>query len=243
MYTRYNSHHDATFSPIEDTSHHFHTFKDVFLLGRARKKIKAKPNALGTELLKKWKVEEETNGETRTPSMKRREMNAWHDYISHEIGIYKEWDADFNFPKIHLMPHWGKHIRRYGALQQYSANRHEQAYKTNLKDGWNDSNYNLSFLPQVITFPCCILCFEIRELNVQRLAQRRENSADSGKVLLSGADLATPQSPQPYGKPEFIGLQNRSDGPNADARILDFRALLDMMLGTTHHAAVYSRKQ
>jgi len=140
MYARYKSHDDATLSYMEDSLHRFHTFKDVFLLGRAGKKEKAKANALRMELVKKRKVDEETNAETWTPSKKLCEMNAWRVYISHAIDISKELDADFNFPKIHLMSHWAEQIRRYRALQQYFAERHEQAHKTNLKDGWNASN-------------------------------------------------------------------------------------------------------
>jgi hypothetical protein len=45
----------------EDALHRFHTFNDVFLLGRGGKKTKAKANALRTELMKKRKVDEETN--------------------------------------------------------------------------------------------------------------------------------------------------------------------------------------
>jgi len=45
---------------MEDALGRFHTFKDVFLLGRASKKAKAKANALRTELMKKRKVDEET---------------------------------------------------------------------------------------------------------------------------------------------------------------------------------------
>jgi hypothetical protein len=90
MYARYKSHDDATLSYMEDALHHFHTFKDVFLLGRASKKAKAKANALRTELVNKRKVDEETNAETWTPSMKRLEMNAWWDYINHKIDVSKE---------------------------------------------------------------------------------------------------------------------------------------------------------
>jgi len=129
---------------MEDALCHFHTLKDVFLLGRAGKKAKAKANALRTELVKKRKVDAEKNAETWTPSKKRREMNTWRNYISHEIHVSKELDADLNFPKIHLMSHWVEQIRRYGALQQYSAERHDQVHKTNLKDGWNTSNHNLN---------------------------------------------------------------------------------------------------
>jgi hypothetical protein len=77
------------------------------------------------QLVKKRKVDEETNTDTWTPSKMRRKMNARRNYISHEIDDSKELDADFNFPKIHLMYHWVKQIRRYRALQQYSAERHD----------------------------------------------------------------------------------------------------------------------
>ena len=106
MYARSKSHNDATLSYMEDILNRFHNFKDVFLFGRAGKKAKAKSNTLRTELVKKRKVDEETNAETWTPSKKRRKMNAWRDYISHKIHVSWEMDADFNFPKIHLMSHW-----------------------------------------------------------------------------------------------------------------------------------------
>ena len=53
IYAQYTSHDDATLSYMQDALYRFHTFKDVFLLGRAGKKVKAKGNALRTELLKK----------------------------------------------------------------------------------------------------------------------------------------------------------------------------------------------
>jgi len=106
MYARYKSHDDATLSYMEDALCRFHTLKEVLLLVRAGKKAKAKTNALRTELVKKRKVHKETNADTWTPSKKQREMNAWRHYIIHEIDVYKEWDADFNFPMIHLMSHW-----------------------------------------------------------------------------------------------------------------------------------------
>jgi len=113
MYARYKSEDDATLSYMEDPLHRFYTFKGVFLLGLAGKKAKAKANALRTELVKKRKVDEESNAQTWTPLKKRREMNAWWDYISHEIDISKELDANFNFPNIHLMSYWAEKIRRY----------------------------------------------------------------------------------------------------------------------------------
>ena len=156
--------------------------------------------------------------------MKRREMNAWRDYIRHEIYISKKLYADFNCSKIHVMSHRAELIRRYGALQKYSAGRHEQAHKANLKDGWNASNHNLNDLPQVITIQRRILCFEMRELDLQALAQRGENRAAACKLLHFGDHLGAPLSPQSYAEPKFLGPQNRREGKHPDAMIKDFRA-------------------
>jgi hypothetical protein len=75
---------------MEDALCRFHTFKDVFLLGRVGKKAKAKSNALKTKLVQKRTIDDESKAETWTPSNKRRKMNAWQDYISHEIHIPME---------------------------------------------------------------------------------------------------------------------------------------------------------
>jgi len=125
IYVPYQSHDDATLSYIDDALHHVHTFKDVVLLGRAGKKVMANANALSTELIKKRKVDEETHADTGTASKQRGTMNAWRDSISHEIDVSNELDAEYNFPKIHLMSHWLEQIGRYGALHQYTAERHE----------------------------------------------------------------------------------------------------------------------
>jgi len=108
MDAQYKSHNDTTFSYMEDTLRGFHAFKDVFLLGLAGKEAKAKANALGIELVKKPKVDEETHAETWKPSKKRREMSSWREYINHGTDVSKESDAYFNFPNIYLMSHWVK---------------------------------------------------------------------------------------------------------------------------------------
>jgi hypothetical protein len=151
---------------MEETVHRFHTVKVVFLPGQAGKKAKAKANPLRTEIVKQRKVGEETRAETWMLSEKRRVMNSWQDYISHEIDVPKQLDANFNFREIHLMSHRVEQISQLGALQHHSAEGLGQGHKTNLKDGWNASNHNLNYLPQVITFQRHILCFKIRELNL-----------------------------------------------------------------------------
>jgi hypothetical protein len=68
---------------------------------------------------------------------------------------------------------------------------------------------------------------QIRELNLQALAQRWENSAAACKVFPSGSDLAATQSSPSFAKPEFMGPQNRRDGKYPDSMIKDLRAFLD----------------
>jgi len=107
----------------------------------------------------------------------------------------------------------------------------------NPKDGWNVSNHNLNYLPEVITFQHRILCFQIRDLNLQALTKCQENSAAACKALHSGA---APLSCQLYAKPDFMGPQNCHDGKHPDAMIKDFRALLDNTHDAMHRVAIYS---
>jgi len=227
MYAHYKSHDDATLSCMENPLRRLHTFKDVSLLRRAGKEAKANANALRTGLMNKRKADKKTNAETWMPSKMWHEMNAWQDYISHQIDVSKKLDADFIFPKIHLTSHWVEQIHRYGALQQYSAKRHEQAHETNLKDCWNTHYWNHKYLPQVIIFQRRILYFEIRELKPHAFAQHRENSAATCKVLPSGADLAATLSSQSYAKSKFMGLPSHCDVKHHDPMVGDLRALLD----------------
>jgi len=192
MYVRYKCHDDVTLSYMQDALRRCHTFRNIFLLWWAGKKAKAEANALRTDLMKQRMVDEETNAEPWMPSKKQCKMNVWRDYIRHEIALSKELEVDFKFLKIYLMSHWVELICRYRTLQQYSAERHNQAHKTNLKDGWNASNHHFDYLPQVLSFQRPILCFKIREFNLQALAQGRENSTAPCKVLPSGANLAAP---------------------------------------------------
>jgi len=90
MYARYKSHDDATLSYMADDFDGFHTLNYVFLFGRAGIMGKVKVNTLGTELVKKRKVDKETKTATWTLSQKQRETNAGRDYISHEMNIPRQ---------------------------------------------------------------------------------------------------------------------------------------------------------
>jgi len=101
MCARYTLHHDGTLSYIEDTLSRSLTFKDVFLLGRARDEAKTKAYALRMELVKKRKVDKGTTAETWTLPKTRCEMNTLWDFIIHKIDVSQELDAEFKFPTIH----------------------------------------------------------------------------------------------------------------------------------------------
>ena len=96
---------------MHDALHRFHTIKDVLLLGRAGKKVKVKPNPLGSELMKKRNIEKETNAETWMLSKKRREMNPMWGYISYKIPVSKYLYVDLNVERIYLMSNWVEQIR------------------------------------------------------------------------------------------------------------------------------------
>jgi len=64
MYGRYIAHDDVTLIYMDDALHRFRTVKYDFLLGRAGRKEKAKAIPLRMELVKKRKVDKETNAAT-----------------------------------------------------------------------------------------------------------------------------------------------------------------------------------
>jgi hypothetical protein len=90
------------------------------------------------------------------------------------------------------MSHWVRHIRRYGAFHLCSADRQEQANNTNLNDYWHAPHQIYDYFLQVITFQHRILYIEIRELNLQSLAQHWENSTGGWQLHAAGPDLAAP---------------------------------------------------
>jgi hypothetical protein len=120
----------------------------------------------------------------------RRKINGWQDYISTDIDISTEINADINIPKIQLNSHWVEQICSYRTFPHYSAKQLEQVHKTHREDGWNSSNHNHNYLPQAVAFQHCIQCFEIDELNLHALAHSQESSAAGCKVLPSSAYLA-----------------------------------------------------
>jgi hypothetical protein len=92
-------------------------------------------------------------------------MTPWPDDISHNTDVSEQLDGDFNHVKVHLISHRVKHIRQNVALQHYSAESHEEAHNTNLKDSWNTSNDILNYLPEAIMSQGRILCFVVSSVS------------------------------------------------------------------------------
>jgi len=233
MYGWSESHNEATLSYMEDAVHPFLSFKDVVLIAQAGHSAKPEANVQLTELLTKWKEDEETNAATLTPSKKRHDMNALWNYYSHEVDVSKEFVSNFNFPKKHLISHSVKYICWYRSFQQYSAKKHEEAHNMNLKDSWNASNHNLNYLPQVITFQHHIPYFHIRELNPQALPHGREIRTATCNVFSSSANQGATLRSQSYAAPEFMRPQNCRNGKHPDPIIKVFKAFLDNPQGST----------
>ena len=141
---------------------------------------------------------------------------------------------------IHFVSHWVKQICQYWAFQSYSAERHEQALKMNLKDSWNACNHKLPYLPHTITLEHHIHCFEIRELNLQVVTQSEENYIAACTVLPSGTDVAAPLSVQFCAKHEFMQHPTCWDRKHPAVMITDFRALLENTRHATHSEAMES---
>jgi len=51
-------------------------------------------------------------------------------------------ESHFNFIKMHLLSHFCDHIRQFGNIPMYSTEIGELAHKTQIKDGWHQSNKN-----------------------------------------------------------------------------------------------------
>jgi len=51
-------------------------------------------------------------------------------------------ESHFNFMTMHLLSHFCDHIPQFGNIPMYSTEIGELAHKTQIKDGWRQSNKN-----------------------------------------------------------------------------------------------------
>jgi hypothetical protein len=166
-------------------------------------------------------------------------MNAWRDYISHEIDVSKVLDADFNFLKINLTSHWVEQISQYRALQQEFAKSHEQAHITKVKDGLEHLQLHSQLTPTSNHLSASHSLIQNRQAQspISCSALRAQYCRLQRPLLRCGPGC--PLVPQSYLKDEFVGPQIRRDGQHPDAIIKDFRGLLNNTQDVTHRVAIY----
>lgn len=97
--------------------------------------------------------------------VQRRESNE----IFTDIGTE---DVDLNFVMIHLLSHFGDHIRRFGNIHIYSTKAWETSDKTMIKEGYQQSNKN-DVSHQILQIYAKLDSFTIHEINIQADLQRR----------------------------------------------------------------------
>ena len=115
---------------MEDYLGRFHLMKDIFLEFWVSKRTKAKIDEERKELQRQ-------RGQTnlRVASFKRcrvhdknhKEENDWHMDLIHS-------ESHFNFINMHLLIHFGDHIRQFGNIPMYSTEYGELAHKEQIKN-------------------------------------------------------------------------------------------------------------
>jgi len=89
--------------------------------------------------------------------------------------------ATFNFPKMHLLSHYGSQITDFGTLPQYSTEVTEALHKP-LKDAYRRSN-RVDAAEQILNRITRDYAIRIRELNLIALSRDVKMPADVQKML------------------------------------------------------------
>src|SRR6202000_2930968 len=115
----------------------FHDHKDVFKEYRrdkstARKvrEVTARIRGENTEILNQHRLAgAKAAKRCRIADKHRCDLDGFVAYIYDE-------DVDCNFVKIHLLSHFGDHVRRFGNIQMYSTWSGEKNHKKIIKEGY-----------------------------------------------------------------------------------------------------------
>jgi len=96
-------------------------------------------------------------------------------------------ESHFNFIKMHLLSHLSDHIRQFGNILMYSTEIGELAHKTQITEGWRQSNQNDS-AGQIVHSYGRQHSIRMRILNLQSLKTR---GADLSPDVLKHLDRTT----------------------------------------------------
>jgi hypothetical protein len=182
--TEYHSHTDATVEYLEHYLSEFHQYLPVFLEYRTTVKIKAAITTIKTMF--KNRIDEalkEAKKQGRSPSTQEQIKEQLLLEQADEIDAVVQEQANFSFPKMHLLNHFARSIKRFGNLKQYSTEFSESAHRNVIKDAYNHSNKQIDIMDQIMAANDRINIFAMRELNLKRMAADGMYSDQTIRIL------------------------------------------------------------
>jgi len=123
---------------MEDYLNQFHKLKDIFLEFGVTKCTQDKVDKQRKEIQRQRALVIERVA----PSLRRRMCNDNRQEENNLCLDLVRGESHFNFIKMHLPSHSCDYIRQFGNIPIYSTEIRELAHKTQIKDGWPQSNKN-----------------------------------------------------------------------------------------------------
>jgi len=136
MMAQYPSHTPDTIAYMEEYLDQFHRMKDLFLEFRVTKRTQAKVEKQRKEIRGQRALMRE--GEATSQRRRMRDDDRDEEDELRMDMIHGE--SHFNFIKMRLLSHLCDHIRQFGNISMYSTEIGELAHKTQIKEGWCQSN-------------------------------------------------------------------------------------------------------
>jgi len=173
---QYRSHTSDTIAYMEDYLDQFHKLKDIFLEFRVTKRTQDKVNKQRKEIRSQRALVIE-----RVARSLRRRMRDDNRQEENDLCLdLVRGKSHFNFIKMHLLSNFCDHKRQFGNIPIYSTEIGELAHKTQIKDGWRQSNKN-DAARQIVHSYRGQHAIRMRLLNLESLKCRDANL--SGNVL------------------------------------------------------------
>jgi len=229
MMAQYRSHTPDTIAYMEKYLDQFHRMKDILLVFRVTKRTQAKVDKQRKEIRRQRALMHE-----RVATSQPRQMRD-HDR-DEEDEMYMDMihgESHFNLIKMHLLSHFCHHIHQFSNIPMYSTEIGELGDKTQIREGWRQSNKNGAARLIVHSY-CCQHAILIRLLNLQCVKNR---GADISPDVLKHLDRTTSRVLPPVICWRIL-TGRRSDVSN----IVDFSRILGVSLEIIYYELIrYSR--
>jgi len=191
MMAEYRSHTSDTIAYMEDYLDQFHKLKDIFLEFRVTKRTQDKVDKQRKEIRRQRALVIERVA----PSLRRRMRDDNRQEENNLCLDLARGQSHFNFIKMHLLSHFCDHIRQFGNIPMYSTEIGELAQKTQIKDGWHQSNKN-DAARQIVDSYGRQHAIRMRLLNLESLKCREVDlSGDILRHLARTASTVTAAAP------------------------------------------------